>query len=123
MKTMPNVLVVCGRNKRRSKTAETIFRNAQAFRVQAVGLSPKSPNRLTNAKMEWADVIMVMEDQHKKRILEQYQAMVLPPIFVLHIADDYEYMEKELVELLQESIPNIMTYEYFPDVLNDRKDD
>lgn len=36
------ILVVCGRNKRRSKTAESIFRKNQDIKLKSAGLSPKA---------------------------------------------------------------------------------
>lgn len=107
----PNILVVCGRNKRRSKTAETIFRTAKEFTMRSAGLSPKSPSQISVTKISWADVIMVMEDFHKSRIIAQYRHMDLPPIYVLHIEDEYDYMQLELIEILEERITDTIKYE------------
>ena len=43
----PNILVVCGRNKRRSRTAEHIFKNDSRFNIRSVGLSPKSDRKIS----------------------------------------------------------------------------
>lgn len=106
-----NILVVCGRNKRRSKTAESIFRKNQDMNLRSAGLSPKSPSQISESKIEWADAIMVMEDTHKNRITSQYRHVKLPPIFVLHIEDAFEYMDEDLVEMLKERIPNTIQYD------------
>lgn len=111
MREIPNILVVCGRNKRRSKTAESIFRKDRRFKIQSVGLSPKSPSQISANKIDWADAILVMEDEHKARILGQYRHLELPGIYVLHIEDEYEFMQPELVEILKERIPNTLKYE------------
>ena len=108
---IPNILVVCGRNKRRSKTAESIFRKEREFKIQSAGLSPKSPSQISETKIIWADAIMVMEDGHKERILSQYRYLDLPPICVLHIEDEYEFMQPELIEILRERIPIALKYE------------
>ena len=105
------ILVVCGRNKRRSKTAESIFRNQNRFYIKSAGLSPKSPSQISESKIIWSDAVMVMEDAHKNRIMGQFRYLSLPPIFVLHIEDEYEYMNKELIEILEERIPNTIKYE------------
>ena len=107
----PNILVVCGRNKRRSKTAESIFRKEREFKIQSAGLSPKSPSQINETKINWADAKLVMEDGHKARISDQYRHLDLPSIYVLHIEDEYEFMQSELVEILEERIPNILKYE------------
>ena len=111
MKETPNILVVCGRNKRRSKTAESIYRKVKGFRIQSAGLSPKSPSQISETKIDWADAILVMEDGHKARILGQYRYLDLPAIYVLHIEDEYEFMQPELIEILEDRIPNTLKYE------------
>lgn len=108
---MPTILVVCGRNKRRSKTAESIFRNEKDFTIKSAGLSPKSPSQITETKINGANAIMVMEDGHKSRIVSQFRHLELPPIFVLQIEDDYNYMQAELIEILEERIPETLKYE------------
>src|SRR6056297_2868333 len=105
------ILVVCGRNKRRSKTAESIFRKETKFKIQSAGLSPKSPSQISESKINWSDAIMVMEDGHKARISKQYLHLSLPPIYVLHIEDEFDYMQAELIEILEERIPNTIKYE------------
>lgn len=111
MKTKPSILVVCGRNKRRSKTAETIFRDSNEFSIKSVGLSPKSPSQISESQIVWADLIFVMEDGHKSRILDQFRHLALPEIAVLHIEDEYDYMDDELVEMLKEDISNVIKQE------------
>lgn len=65
----------------------------------------------SEAKINWADAILVMEDGHKSRITGQYRHLQLPAIHVLHIEDEYTYMQAELVEILEDRIPNILKYE------------
>jgi len=107
----PNILVVCGRNKRRSKTAEVIFRNETSFKVKGVGLSPKSPSQISETKINWANAILVMEDGHKERVLSQYRHINLPPICVLHIEDEYGFMHPELINILEDRIPEVLKHE------------
>ena len=111
MKNKPSILVVCGRNKRRSKTAETIFRDSNEFSLKSAGLSPKSPSQISESQIVWADLIFVMEDGHKSRILDRFRHLALPEIAVLHIEDEYDYMDDELVEMLKEDIPNVIKQE------------
>lgn len=97
-------MVVCGRNKKRSRTAEHIFMNDQRFRIRSVGLSVKSSRQLKETDLHWANLILVMEDDHRARILESYRYIELPDIEVLHIEDDYAYLDEELIQLLKERI-------------------
>ncbi|MGB1204408.1 MAG: hypothetical protein ACPG5B_02110 [Chitinophagales bacterium] len=111
MKDKFNILVVCGRNKRRSKTAEMIFRKERSFNIQSAGLSPKSPSQISSTKIEWSDAILVMEDGHKSRIVSQFRHIGLPKICVLHIEDDFEYMQTELIEILKDRVIDTLRYE------------
>lgn len=100
----PHILVVCGRNKRRSRTAEYLFKNDDRIYIRSVGLSPKSDRQIRNKDLQWAHLILVMEDEHKKRVESNYQDLEIPPIDVLHIEDIYEFRDPELVEMLVERI-------------------
>lgn len=100
----PNILVVCGRNKRRSRTAEFIFKNDQRFNIRSVGLSPKSERQIKDRDIEWADMIYVMEDGQAGRISGTFRHLEIPEIEVLHIEDEYDYLEPELIEILTDRI-------------------
>lgn len=104
MKERPNVLVVCGRNKRRSRTAEFLFKNDRRFSIRSVGLSPKSERQLKEHDIHWSDVILVMEDGQARRISQTYRGLDLPTVSVLHIPDEYNYRDTELIDLLTERI-------------------
>lgn len=47
MHNRPQLLVVCGRNKRRSRTAEIIYKNDNRFYIRSVGVSAKSDRKIT----------------------------------------------------------------------------
>jgi len=102
MTKRPKVLVVCGRNKKRSRTAEYIFKNDDRFFIRSVGLSPKSERKISEQDIVWTDLIFVMEHGQKARILEAYRHMHCPAIEVLNIEDEYEYLDEELIELLRD---------------------
>ncbi|WP_291725333.1 low molecular weight protein tyrosine phosphatase family protein [Bernardetia sp.] len=104
MKERPNFLVVCGKNKKRSRTAEFIFKNDNRFAVRSVGVSPKSNRKITEKDVEWANLILVMEKDQKQKIKKLYSHLEIPTIEVLHIPDEYEYMDEELIEILTEKI-------------------
>ncbi len=104
MTERPNILVVCGRNKKRSRTAEHIFKNDDRFNIRSVGLSPKSDRKISENDVNWADFIFVMETGYRAKIWGQYRHLELPTIEVLEIPDDYEFMDEELIEMLTDRI-------------------
>lgn len=108
MTERPNILVVCGKNKKRSRTAEFIFKNDNRFNIRSAGLSEKSDKKLSEIDLNWADLVLVMEQKQKDKIMEIYKHIALPAIKNLNIADDYEFMDNELIEILKDTIDEIL---------------
>jgi predicted protein tyrosine phosphatase len=100
----PKILFVCGRNKRRSPTAQNIYRNDPRVEVRSAGAAETSPHMISNADILWADLILVMESKYKGRISRLFQDVNLPEIKSLDIPDEYEYMDEELVELIRSGV-------------------
>jgi protein-tyrosine phosphatase len=100
-----NLLFICSRNVWRSRTAETIFKNKEGYHVKSAGTSKSAKIRITPKLIEWADLIFVMENKHKKRILEAFPELAnSKEIIVLDIPDDFKYMEEELIKNLEDSV-------------------
>jgi predicted protein tyrosine phosphatase len=112
MKDRPNILVVCGRNKKRSRTAEHIFKNDTRFSIRSAGLSPKSDRKISENDLNWADLVFVMETEQRAKIWGLYRHMELPTIEVLNIPDDYEFMNEELVEMLSDRMNDTLNLVY-----------
>ncbi len=104
MTIRPNILVVCAKNKKRSRTAEFIFKNDDRFNIRSAGLSPKSDRKISENDLNWADLVFVMESEQRTKIRDLYKHIELSKIEILNIADDYEFMNEELVEMLTERI-------------------
>jgi protein-tyrosine phosphatase len=105
---LPNLLFVCGRNKRRSPTASQIFKKDERFNVRSAGLSPSATRRITAKDISWADLILVMEPDQRKRLWEAYPEMRVPPVLVLGIPNEYEFMDPELVAMLHQRTEEIL---------------
>lgn len=104
--------MVCGRNKKRSRTAEYIFKNDNRFSIRSAGLSEKSGRIVTENDLNWADLVFVMEKGHGARLSGLFRNLDLPPIEVLDIEDDYEFMDEELVDMLKDRINSTLKYVY-----------
>lgn len=74
------------------------------FHIRSVGLSPKSERQIKEKDVLWADLIYVMEQGQRARIAGTYRHLLLPPLEVLHIEDEYEYLAPELIEMLEDRI-------------------
>ena len=100
-----NILFVCSRNKWRSPTAEQIFRSYPGISVRSAGTSPSARKHVSVEDVRWADLILVMEDKHKSRLVAEFtRLMVDRRIHVLDIPDEYEYMDPELVQQLRDAV-------------------
>lgn len=100
-----NLLFICSRNKWRSRTAETIFKNDQVHHVKSAGTDDGAKVRVSEKILDWADIIFVMEDKHKQRIKEKFNtASIIKKIVVLEIPDDYQYMDPELIDIIKTSV-------------------
>jgi predicted protein tyrosine phosphatase len=66
------ILFVCSRNRRRSLTAETIFKSEPAWDVRSAGTEDSARINVTAGHLGWADVIVVMEKRHKERLHQKY---------------------------------------------------
>ncbi len=107
-----NVLFVCSRNQWRSPTAEQIWRKHPTLSVRSGGTSLNARHPVSENDVSWADVIFVMEEKHKSRLVAQYRRLLEnKPIHVLDIPDDYKYMDAELVALLTQSVGAILEQE------------
>ncbi len=103
-----NILFVCSKNRWRSPTAEAIYRNNSRFNVRSAGINTSARKRIAATDINWADLILVMENKHKKRITSEYSYLELPQIIVLDIPDEYQYMDEELISIIKISTENIL---------------
>jgi len=103
------VLFVCSKNQWRSPTAERLWRRDARFAVRSAGTSAGAAHVISWDDIAWADVIFVMEEKHKQRVLAVYgQQGSKPNIVVLDIPDEYRFMSHELVELLTEQVTPLL---------------
>lgn len=103
------VLFVCSRNKRRSLTAETIFRGKPEIEVRSAGTQPGSRRIVSEGMLRWADIVIAMEKSHVRRLEERYPHLIREKEVVpLHVTDDYEYMQPELIDELQGKVDRLL---------------
>ena len=100
-----NLLFVCSRNRWRSPTAERVFSKSNRFSARSAGLSPSAARRLSRADIAWADVIFVMEAEHRRKLMGSFRnELEGRAVYVLDIPDDYAFMDPELVELVSDGV-------------------
>jgi len=99
---MKKVLMVCTGNMDRSPTAAMLLAEMCApMWVTSAGTEPFAKNPVTLELVEEADVICVMEEAHRRFIIERFGDSHTAKVLVLDIPDNYVCWETALVQLLK----------------------
>ncbi|MGJ8695523.1 MAG: low molecular weight protein tyrosine phosphatase family protein [Verrucomicrobiaceae bacterium] len=107
---MKHILFLCSRNRLRSPTAEEIFRNHPGVATDSAGLSKDADLPLSADQIEWADLILVMETIHRTRLTKKFGPLLKSKkIAILHIPDNYPFMDPALITLLQKKCAPFLT--------------
>ena len=99
------ILFVCNQGKYRSKTAQASFQDK--YETESAGIY-SDENPLTEEKMINADLIIVMQDDQRKFIADNYPKIYLSKkILSWNIKDIYGYMQPELIKILKQKMRNL----------------
>jgi predicted protein tyrosine phosphatase len=97
-----NLLFVCSECRLRSPTAERVFADYPGMSAIAAGTNNDASTPISGDLIQWADIIFVMEQSHRKKIASKFREQLRDKrLIVLGIPDNYEFMDPELVELLK----------------------
>ena len=104
MNNQSNLLFICSRNQWRSPTAEKVYIK-KGFSARSAGTSPNAKKTVSINDIKWSSHIFVMEKKHKQRLVAKFTRLLeYKKIIVLDIPDEYRYMDKELIDILNDSI-------------------
>ncbi|MFD2053971.1 low molecular weight protein tyrosine phosphatase family protein [Mesorhizobium calcicola] len=99
---MKNVLFICSQNRLRSPTAEQVFSARRDIEVASAGTNHDADTPLTHDLVAWADIIFVMEKTHRMKLQKKFKASLKKArVICLDIPDDFEFMDPELIGLLE----------------------
>jgi predicted protein tyrosine phosphatase len=103
------LLFVCSQNKRRSLTAEKMFKDNPDFDVKSAGTENNARVKITLGMIRWADIIFLMERKHRDRLKQHYPEDINPRIrnktcITFNIPDDFTFMQAELIEVLEDHL-------------------
>jgi predicted protein tyrosine phosphatase len=103
---MLNVLFICSQNRLRSPTAESVFSGQPGVNVMSAGTNADADNPVSADLVEWADLIFVMEEHHRRKLNAMFGSLLRAKrLIVLGIPDNYDYMDPGLVKILRERVP------------------
>lgn len=99
---MKRALFICSQNRLRSPTAEQIFASWPDVDTDSAGLGGDATVPLSSEQIAWANIIFVMEKAHRNRLSSKFRKYLNGKrVICLDIPDDYEYMQPELIKLLE----------------------
>jgi predicted protein tyrosine phosphatase len=94
------VLCVCTGGILRSPTTANILHKKYGYNCRAVGIDSKyAMIPVTDMLLDWADEIVVMDSEMKLDIRHELEQD--KPIVNLDIPDMYDFMDKELIEMIE----------------------
>lgn len=103
------LLFICSRNKLRSPTAEAVFAEYDGVEAASAGLNKDSENPVTPELIEWADMIFVMENAHRKRLAANFgKHLGERRVVCLNIPDRFKFMDAELVQILESRVAKFL---------------
>ena len=96
-------------NQLRSPTAEAVFANYEGLSTLSAGTRPDAKTPMSADLIEWADVILVMENSHRNRLNRDFGPLLRDKrLLVLGIPDNYAYMEPALIEELRRKVSALL---------------
>jgi predicted protein tyrosine phosphatase len=99
------LLFICGKNRLRSPTAEAVFSEYPGIEAESAGIDRDAEVPVGTDAIEWADLILVMEKAHRRKLAAKFQHFLKDKkVVCLDIPDNYEYMDPELVDILERRV-------------------
>jgi predicted protein tyrosine phosphatase len=104
-RSVRRVLFVCHYNRRRSATAERVFRKRTDLEVRSAGTSEEALARVNQHMLAWADVIFVMDREQQDALERMFpDDPALARMICLEIPDEFRFLDVELIRLLEERV-------------------
>ncbi len=104
------LLFVCSRNQWRSPTAEKTYHKDPRVDARSRGTARGAVRTLAAGDLQWADMVLVMEQKHRRYIASHFGQLVQhKPVHVLDIPDDYQYMDDELVDAIRTAVEPLIS--------------
>jgi len=100
------LLFLCSMNMMRSPTAEDVFNGVAGVEAESAGLRRDAELFVTPELIAWADIIFVMEEDHRAKLNKMARSLVKDKrVVCLGIPDHYCRGHPELIDLLWERVP------------------
>lgn len=101
-----HVLFICRQGRMRSRTAAELFGRHPRLETDCAGLDRYADRPLTAEQLDWADVVLVMEEGQRRFLLRRFADRLQGKrLRALGIPDQYDYMDPDLLRLLAHRVP------------------
>jgi predicted protein tyrosine phosphatase len=108
------LLFLCSQNRMRSPTAEAVFSAVPDIEAASAGTNHDAARTVSADLIEWADVVLVMENVHRAKLKQRFaRELQHKKLVVLDIPDEYFYMDPELIRILRQKVPRALGRESF----------
>ncbi len=102
------LLFVCTAGQQRSPTAAKLF-EGMGYQTDYAGVHGVGDQALTVKNLEWADLVIVMEEFHRASIKQRFPEYAdNHRIHVLNIPDIYYRDDPELVETIKQKMETVL---------------
>jgi predicted protein tyrosine phosphatase len=81
-----------------------MYRADPRLAVRSAGVKSGAVRYFTHSDIEWADLIFVMEHEHKNALFQKFRNLGIPDVVVLEIPDDYNFMDPDLQLLIRAAV-------------------
>src|SRR5262249_28854708 len=99
---MQRALFICSANELRSPTAEQVFASWPGVETDSAGLNNDAAQVLSPEQIEWATIVFVMDKKHRAKLRRKFREHLNGKrVICLDIPDEYDFMQPELVKLLE----------------------
>ncbi len=71
-----NLLFICSENRLRSPTAEAVFSSYEGVGAIGAGTNYDAETSVSGDLIEWADIVLVMEKNHRNKVAKKYRELL-----------------------------------------------
>ena len=105
-----HILFVCSENRLRSPTAAAVFSEYEGVEAISAGTNTDCETPVSGDLIEWADVVLVMENSHRNKIAKKFRHLLKDKkLAVLNIPDDFDFMDPVLIRILKNRVPQYVS--------------
>ncbi|MEE8388716.1 MAG: hypothetical protein V3R65_09085, partial [Acidiferrobacterales bacterium] len=85
------------------------FSEYEGIEAIGAGTNSSAATPVSGDLIEWADIILVMEESHRNKISKKYRELLKNKrLIVLDIPDIYDCMQPELIQLLKAKVSRVV---------------